>query len=357
MAARPAKSRRSNKARAKSAAKKAPVKRSAAKKAAGKKAPMKKAAVQRNASKRPARSAASLPAEWALLEPLLTVSLASMKPEQFLVLACSDVHRFVQFAVGPKGAIRGEVVSDHFLEDGEKLSASEVRAIAAAGWQAPTQRDDTPSSDGEGSPNWYRDFTGPKAAARAAEAAIATLWRAFRHRPSQVRYNAFAKSGEELELPLAGIQPEEEWMSPGFRADDLDELREMVLQTLQGTEVGEIRAVEGVDIAVDVGERSVFVTAHDEPLSVLLYSVVGQLEEDGDSLALVNELNRSRAGMRAILYEGHLLVDRVLPADPFVPRQLVEAVVELVAWANAIEHGDHGENAEPAGAGTSEGTH
>lgn len=289
--------------------------------------------------------APAITADWSLLVPLIAASLTRMKRDQFVVLACGDVNRFVQFAVGGPGRIRGEVVSDHFLDDDERLTAAERKAIAALGWTAPTHADDAAPRDQvkDGSPNWFRDFSGPSAAKAAAEAAARTLWGAFKHAPEQVRYHAFTKAGDDIALPLSGIQPEAEWLSPGFRPDDLDDLREMVVDTLTGTALGETRHVDGVDLVVDMGERSVFVTAHDEPLSILMYTVVGTADDGAESLATINDLNRSRNGCRAILYDGHLLLDRVLPADPFVPRQLVEAVVELVAWGNTIAH----QGAEP----------
>lgn len=281
-----------------------------------------------------------LPTEWSLLVPLIEHSLRALKRDQFLVLACTGVNRFVQFASGGPSRLLGEVVSDHFLDVDERLTPAEKRAIAALGWQPPTHADDAPPRDQVkgGSPNWFRDFSGPGAAVRAAEAAAATLWGAFRHLPAEVRYHAFAKDGEELTLPLGGIAPEAEWMSPGFRPDDLDDLRTMVLDTLTGTALGQTREADGVDLVVDIGSRAVFVTGHDDPMSVLLYTVVGEMSEAPELLETLNGLNRSRNGCRALLYEGHLIVDRVLPGDPFVPRQLVEAVVELAAWANSIEH-------------------
>jgi hypothetical protein len=311
----------------------------------------KKKAAKKTAKKPPKKRAAAkkstLSAEWTLVAPLLTAGLESLKQAQYLILASIEAHRFVQFAVNAHGRIRGEVVSDYFLGEGERLSTRERKGLSELGWAAPTHADDAPTESQVkgGSPNWHRDFAGPKAAQSAAHAAATVLWTVFKHAPPQVRYQAFARSGDEITLPLTGILPEEEWVTPGFRPDSVEDLREMVLETLRGTEVGTVRDVDGVDIAVDIGERSVFVTAHDEPMSVLLYSVVGELDESPDALKLVNDLNRSRAGSRAILYEGHLLVDRVLPGDPFVPRQLVDAVIELVAWANAVE------NAGPSEAG------
>jgi hypothetical protein len=171
---------------------------------------------------------------------------------------------------------------------------------------------------------------------RLQRAAVHTLAIAFKHTPAQVRYHAFQKDGEEISLPLTGILPEEEWMAPGFHPDDQDDLREMVKDTLSGAELGAIKDVDGVDLAIEVGDRTVFLTVHDEPMSVLIYTVVGALPLTQDSLETVNDLNRSRQGSRAILYEDHLLVDRVIPGDPFVPRQLVDTVIELAAWANAI---------------------
>lgn len=300
--------------------------------------PVKKAA--KKAAKKVPKKAPTpkLPPEWQLLIPLLETSLSRLKRKQFLVLACTDAHRFVQFACGGPGKFRGEVVSNHFLDEDDQLAPREVSAIKALGWSAPTYADDAApeDQDEDGSPNWYRDFTGFTAVGDAARAAAATLFGAFRHLPAQVRYHAFAAEGEEIALPLSGIQPEEEWLSPGFRPDDLEELKEMVLDTLKGTELGTLSTGDGADAIVQVGERQVYVAAHDEPMSVLCYSVIGELDESPDGLAMVNELNRSRNGCRAILYEGHLLVDRVLPADPFVPRQLVETLIELVAWGNSI---------------------
>ncbi|MCU0622812.1 MAG: hypothetical protein MUF53_02975, partial [Gemmatimonadaceae bacterium] len=57
-----------------------------------------------------------LPADWALLVPLIAESLRLMKRDQFVIFACTGHNRFVQFAVGGPGRIRGEVVSDHFLD-------------------------------------------------------------------------------------------------------------------------------------------------------------------------------------------------------------------------------------------------
>ena len=296
-----------------------------------------RSATRSGASKAGAK-ARTLPSDWMLIVPLIAESLRRMKRDQYVVFACTGTNRFVQFAVGGPGRVRGEVVSDHFLDDDEQLTAVERKAIAGLGFTAPTHADDAPPARQvkDGSPNWFRDFHGPGAAQLAAVAAAEILAFAFKHEPADVRYHAFAQDGEELVLPVAGIQPEAEWLSPGFRPDDHDDLRQMVVETLEGTAIGTTRAAEGVDLVVEVGDRAVYVTAHDEPMSVLLYSVVGTADEGEETLATINDLNRSRNGCRAILYDGHLVVDRVLPGDPFVPRQLVEAVIEIIAWANTI---------------------
>lgn len=292
-----------------------------------------------------AASSAGISADWLALEPLLMESLRRLKRKQYLVLACTDAHRFVQFAGEGPGRLRGEVVSDHYLDDDEQLTSAEKQALKAIGWAPPTHADDAPPAKQVkgGSPNWYADFTGLGAPLAAARAAMRTLGGAFRHAPSQVRHHAFTEDGDDLEMPLAGIPAEEEWLSPGFRPEGVGELRAMVAQTLEGTELGTVRHVEGVDAVVDFADVAVYMTAHDDPLSVLLYAVVGPMEESAETHATLNRLNRQRNGARAILYEGQLIVDRVLPADPFVPRQLVEGCVELAAWANTIARQGEGE--------------
>jgi hypothetical protein len=90
-------------------------------------------------------------------------------PERFVIVAATDRHRFVQFAAGEGNTLRGEAVSNHFLEADEQLDRETVSFLGRLGWKRPTKT----------RPNFWQTWPTSAGTRRPAAVAVRTLKEAF----------------------------------------------------------------------------------------------------------------------------------------------------------------------------------
>jgi hypothetical protein len=88
---------------------------------------------------------------------------------RFIIFQQRNKHRFVQFRVLDDGAIKGEAVSNNFLEKGERLTAATCRHLVELGWQKPART----------SPNFWSLWTHPLPIGKMVSLAVTTLRDAF----------------------------------------------------------------------------------------------------------------------------------------------------------------------------------
>jgi tetratricopeptide (TPR) repeat protein len=149
---------------------------------------------------------------WDELQCNLATALADLEEDEFLILASTAEHYFVQFAGQGKRGMQAEAVSNSFIKDNAKLSAGACEDLLRLGWNAPTY---VPTKGVEqpadGSPNYHVDAATPVPYARLAALAVKTLRQIYgvRH-PAELAYKAKAFAGDKtsIRFPLLKIQRE-----------------------------------------------------------------------------------------------------------------------------------------------------
>jgi hypothetical protein len=152
-------------------------------------------------------------AAWQTFEVALADALAALDEDEFLIVSCKRVNRFVQFLDQGAHGIRMETVSNVYLRDGDRLSGSARRRLPALGWHEPTIGSDEgegPSStDIDGSSNYFRDAPPPVPYAVLARIAAATFREVFgMGHPGELEYDAGSvdDGGVSLRFPALGLK-------------------------------------------------------------------------------------------------------------------------------------------------------
>ena len=84
---------------------------------------------------------------------------------RFIIIGHRSRHLFVQFCISGDGSIRGESISNNFLEKGERLTAATCRQLVELSWKKP----------GKPSANYWSAWQPPLPIERIALLAVTTL--------------------------------------------------------------------------------------------------------------------------------------------------------------------------------------
>ena len=146
---------------------------------------------------------------WADLETSLAQVLGDLDEDEFLIVSHRLSKVFLQFAAHGRDGMRAEAVSNDYLGERSQLSRRAIRAMLAAGWNAPTHDAATEDSahPEEGSPNFYLDVEHPVPFLTVAQMAVRTLRLIYgvRH-PRQLQYDAFDDCGTQIRFPSLGLK-------------------------------------------------------------------------------------------------------------------------------------------------------
>ena len=109
------------------------------------------------------RHKTSVSVPWLAFEKRLAEAIGALKEDQYLVLSKKRGWGYVQFAAQGFYGIRGECVSNHYLDAAHALTRAQIDALGALGWLAPTGTPEEVRANEKkgGSPNHHRDFEGP----------------------------------------------------------------------------------------------------------------------------------------------------------------------------------------------------
>jgi hypothetical protein len=138
--------------------------------------------------------------DWTLFTKKLSVFLALLPNNSYLIVSAKDRWGYVQFAIQSWG-VRAEAMSNHYIEPPEyRLSKQDVQALVALGWQVPinSPRELNDGAGGYGgSLNFWHDFPDPLDNLQAASLAVETLRRVYRIvNPTDLNYpQAFSREG------------------------------------------------------------------------------------------------------------------------------------------------------------------
>ena len=148
--------------------------------------------------------------EWRDLEDALAVVLADLPPGGHLILEVrASTNRYMQFVDGGAPGFRGEVVSDHFLDDSERWGPAGSESLAKLGWLPPdaTQDEidhpelyrDSPASN----VNYHVQWRNPAPFGDVARIACETLRDAFGvATPTELSYSSMDAAGVPVVQPL-----------------------------------------------------------------------------------------------------------------------------------------------------------
>lgn len=148
-----------------------------------------------------------MPEVWNQFCDALSVVLAELEEDQFLILVAKRTKYYVQFAGLDEGMLI-EAQSNHFIEkDALKLSDTAHEQLLDLGWNAPAY-EPTHEEEGEvdGSSNFYLTFDVLVPYRTLAGLAIATLQQIYAVLyPRELKYSAFSCQGEDIKFSSLGI--------------------------------------------------------------------------------------------------------------------------------------------------------
>lgn len=239
---------------------------------------------------------------------------------------------FVRFSVPEPHTVRAEASSNASLGERFQLVTAQLEQLDELGWDAP-------SADGEhASANFSRSAAQEDAAELAAQA-VAVLRDVF-----GVQHPVFLAPDQLAEV----LQPGSGSLTETHVADDdivaimpanhahLDALLEAELTDLFGHPP--FRDSEG-DVAIRVGSTMVFVRATPDASELVVFApLVHEVSGRSAACEVLNDLNvESRYG-RFALHRDRVFVQMSVPARPFVPAHLHQALRSMSQIADGIDN-------------------
>lgn len=273
---------------------------------------------------------------WRLFAARLQKVLRRLKEDQALLLCEKGTNHFVQFLGQGAEGLRAEAVSNAFLPGRERFSESQLQALLALGWEAPTgtPEEATPARQPEGSPNFMRQFPKPIDAKEVGALAIATLVDVMRiPHPGFLTYE-----GRDVDRGGSLV-----WSELGLKVAEpranFAEVADRLLQTLR-EELGfdTLEFDEDGDIPIRYGSVLLFVRVSGDTPSVRIYApVLRDIRKTPELLERLNELN-SRVIRPALFHDSDCVVAVAdLPATPFEGQHVVRALREFCVLTDGID--------------------
>ncbi len=225
--------------------------------------------------------------------------------------------------------IRSEAASNANLGDTFQLAPAQLHAMEELGWQSPT-------AEPGGSSNFWvtRSQEESDEISRLAVGALRDVYGVLHPvflAPSQL---AEVLTSRPSEVEAADLPESVVALLPGSR-EHLDELIDAELTDLLGHPP--IRDSEG-DVAIRVGSTMVFLRSAGDGREIIVFSTVVH-EVDGRSRAseVLNDLNSEARWVKFQLIRDRVFVSLSIPARPFVPSHLRQAVRIMSEVADGID--------------------
>ena len=246
----------------------------------------------------------------------------------------ADAGPFVRFSSPVRDLIRSEAASNAALGDSFQLTPPLLQNMEDLGWQPPTSEGERPS------PNFWVEEP-QEDSDRLSELAVEALRDVY-----GVQHPVFLAPDQLAEI----LQPK-----PDPIAADITDLDvEDVLATVPGSQehlnnlVDEeltdmfghrpIRDEEG-DIAIRVGSTMLFLRTSPDAREIILFAtVVHDVEGRSRAMEVLNDLNVDARWVKFQLIRDRVFVTLSLPARPFVPAHLHQAVRIMSQVADGIDN-------------------
>lgn len=268
--------------------------------------------------------------DWAPFAQNLSLVLARLEEDQFLILAAKKGNRYLQLSCQGTWDTRIEVVSNHFLKGDDRLTRQEMAWLRAHGWNAPTgtPKQATPDKDPDGSPNYFIDAPSSVSASDLVSMIIDTLiYGLGLPYPGALNYESFDSEGGALAFQELGLKP-------SARADT--PLMDQVLSVFRDVAgIADLAYDEDGDVSVRYG--AIVIRAVQLNNWVRLFSaLVTEAKETPALLRKINLINDGVHRIRVFLHDYAVYAALDVPADPFVPAHMVAAMNEFSEVAEGL---------------------
>ena len=291
---------------------------------------------------------------WGQMHARLTAALASLEDETTLSIQLPSAYDqddlegaipYLQFRGYGDRSVRGEVSSNHVLDERHRLSNEQGRALLELGWNAPASDPSDPDSiDG---PNFWIDAD-YAAVGDLAEASVAAIRDVFGvphpsfleafglHRDTTAELLGHPRQAaeEDERTEAAGVEDEPIAVEP----TDRDHLVELVDAALVPVVGGMPPHDDDGDIPIREGSAIVFVrVAPDGPYVELFSPILVGVRGSPLALERISQLNRWVRFVSFGWDAGTVHASMHLYCSPFVPKHLRHAVSVLTSVADRLD--------------------
>jgi hypothetical protein len=276
-------------------------------------------------------------AEWPGFVQRLAIVLGRLQEDQYLIVSRKRANGYVQFAGQGQWGLRAECVSNQYLPATHQLDEHQLAALRELGWRDPTGAPPelAQERDPDGSPNHFVDWPAQAPVAGLAELAARTFAEVLGvAHPGSLAYEAFDSQGQAQVFAELGLRR----VARPTPAEVVADLEHRLLATVrEATGLPDLDYDDDRDIQVVYGSTIAMVTLLRKPLRVRMYALV--LTDVGASpalLARINELNRTLGSMHLLYSRGAVQATCEVPAWPFVPQHVENALDGLCKVCNRL---------------------
>lgn len=243
-----------------------------------------------------------------------------------------EIAPFLTFSAVSRDVIRAEAASNAVLSDDFQLTADQLAAMEALGWQPPTTDTDRPTGN-----FWLEEEQ--EQSERISELAVCALRDVY-----GVQHPVFLAPDQLADILTPRAVPD--GVETEFDAEDviatipvnrehLDSMIEGELTEMFGH--APLRDFEG-DIAVRVGSTMMFLRTSGDSREVTIFStVVHEVEGRSRAAEVLNDLNADARWVKFQLTRDRVFVTYSLLVHPFVPAHLHQAVRIVSEVADGID--------------------
>jgi hypothetical protein len=249
-----------------------------------------------------------------------------------------DLAGYVKFVAPSPDRLVALVPANALLPSEHRLTAEQIDALLAAGWQPPD-----PAAADETATHFWAEASQDDSDALALQAAT-TLRDVFGvHHPVFLASDVLAEilqTGPDEEDPPAGrVEPvaaaEESIAVMPVNAAHLGLLVDQVIAAIPS--ITPMRDADG-DLAMRVGSAMVFVRVPADAQEVLVFApVVHDIEGRSRATEMLNDINSHARWVRFALLRDRVFVTMSILARPFVGAHLRQAIGEVCKVADGVD--------------------
>lgn len=277
-------------------------------------------------------------AEWPGFAQRLALVLGTLQEDQFLIVLLKGSNRYVQFAGQGHWGLRAECTSNQYLSDTDKLDEQQLARLTELGWRTPSglAHESTPERDPDGSPNHFVQWPVQGSVADLADLAVRTFAEVLGvPHPGFLEYEAFDSQRQAQVYPELGLRR----AARPTAADVATDLEQRLLATVrEATGLGSLEYDEDRDIQVVYGSTVALISLVGRPLRVRMRALmVTDVEGSPALLERLNELNAGVGSMHFLFHRGAIQAICEIPAWPFVPEHVENALDEMCQVCDGLD--------------------